>query len=322
MIMTTYKIPSKCDNGGNVFKVAEMELLTKIDFIEMFSEIDESKEIDIVTYSFFDEEFVKNLLKGKKNVRVLLSSNHKKSSDYKTIIENACLGADVKLTDKTHAKIVLIAPDFVYLGSQNIGDSDWFQAGVLFKNDVVIYDYYKKIVDDFEKGKKLYNYPQKSNTFIESTKNNIKYKIPFVTDKPSIKINNIDVKLSTMLNWNQKFNGYHGRKIIVTTYSLPNYDYARTMIEKILNQGNQLTIYANDISSSILKKLSEEFPELSYMTFPNLHSKMILVEENIVWLSSQNFGTSTWFENTINIKSKEAYRYFYNRLNEYISMYL
>lgn len=78
-------------------------------------------------------------------------------------------------------------------------------------------------------------------------------------------------------------------------------DYIRTMLTKLFVQQNDVTIYANLIALPTLEKLRNEFPSLNFDTRPNLHSNMVLVEDNIVWISSQNFGTSTWFENTLNI---------------------
>ena len=90
------------------------------------------------------------------------------------------------------------------------------------------------------------------------------------------------------------------------------------MLTKLFKQQNDVTIYANSIALPTLEKLRKQFPSLNFETRPNLHSKMVLVEDNIVWISSQNFGTSTWFENTLNIKSKDAYYYFEAILKEFL----
>lgn len=53
-----------------------------------------------------------------------------------------------------------------------------------------------------------------------------------------------------------------------------------------------------------------------------MHVKFILIEndsqnkQGYVWLSSQNFGTSDWFENTINLKSNSVVKYLLGQLDE------
>lgn len=312
--MTTFYL--KSDNGGDTYCLDNIELLANIDFLKIFKEISTSSKIDIVTYSFYDDEFVKALFCDKINVRVLLSKVPKQSQHYTDLIREIVRDSEVIQVEETHAKIVLADPDFIYLGSQNIEQSDWFQTGVVIR-DIGIYKYYLKIVDDLANGKLFYNFPHKSSGYVLPYRNNISYK-PFKTSIPSKKLKNVIVKFSKQLNWNQKFNGVRNRNIIITTYTLPNLDYNRSILTKLFKQNNNVTIYANSIALQTLKKLKGEFPNLNYDTRPNLHSKMVLIEDNIVWISSQNFGTSTWFENTLNIKSPDAYFYFEALLREFL----
>ena len=54
-----------------------------------------------------------------------------------------------------------------------------------------------------------------------------------------------------------------------------------------------------------------------------MHAKIIMYSaENqsgtsTVWLSSQNFGNSGWFENLIMLKSNEAFEYYIQELEKY-----
>ncbi|KJU96817.1 phospholipase D-like domain-containing protein [Streptococcus gordonii] len=314
--MVTYHLKSKSDNGGDTYHLDNIELLSHIDFHSIFEEISSSAKIDIVTYSFYDDEFVKELFREKRNVRVLLSKIHKQSQHYADLIREIVSNSEVIQVEKTHAKIILAEPNFVYLGSQNIDQSDWFQTGVIIR-DQDIYNYYLNIVDDLANGKPPYNFSHKSSDYVSPNYT----KIPYEPFKPSISsktLHNVEVKFSKQLNWNQKFNGLHNRKIIITTYTLPNLDYIRTMLKKLFKQQNDVTIYANSIALPTLKNLKNEFQNLIFETRPNLHSKMVLVDDNIVWISSQNFGTSAWFENTLNIKSDAAYCFFETTLREFL----
>ncbi len=314
--MAAYHLKSKSDNGGDTYRLDSIELLSHINFHSIFEEISSSAKIDIVTYSFYDDEFVKELFREKRNVRVLLSKIHKQSQHYEDLIQEIGPNSEVIQVEGTHAKIILAEPNFVYLGSQNIDQSDWFQTGVIIR-DQDIYNYYLNIVDDLANGKSPYNFSHRSSDYVPPNYT----KIPFEPFKPSISsktLHNVEVKFSKQLNWNQKFNGLHNRKIIITTYTLPNLDYIRTMLKKLFKQQNDVTIYANSIALPTLKNLKNEFQNLIFETRPNLHSKMVLVDDNIVWISSQNFGTSAWFENTLNIKSDAAYCFFETTLREFL----
>lgn len=315
--MSTCRVLPKSDGGGDTFILDNIELLSNIDFEKIFEEIADSSKIDVVTYSFYSDDFIKSIFNGKSNVRVLLSNKHKMGTYFKKVIESICLNSEVRFIEDSHAKIVLAAPNFVYLGSQNIEQSDWFQTGVIIR-DSLIYDYYLDIVNKLSDGQYTYNYKNKSCNFV-MTDNQITDYVPYISSMPSYSLNGVEVKFSKMLNWNQKFNGLKKRNIIVSTYTLPNLDYLRTIIAKLFAQGNSLTIYANDIVLPTLQLLKKEFPQLVYDTRPNLHAKMVLIENNIVWLSSQNFGSSSWFENTINLKGLESYDYFYKRLSEFLA---
>ena len=46
-----------------------------------------------------------------------------------------------------------------------------------------------------------------------------------------------------------------------------------------------------------------------------MHAKLVLVDgkNKIVWSSSQNFGSSTWTEDTVNIKGEDTPYYFYKK---------
>ncbi|HFI0162387.1 TPA: hypothetical protein ACGORW_000157 [Streptococcus suis] len=314
--MSASYIKNESDNGGDTYLLDSIELLSSIDFIKIFEEFSSTAKIDIVTYSFYDDEFVKKPFCKKTNIRVLLSNVPKLSQHYADLIQKIVPNSDVVQVEETHAKIILAEPNFVYLGSQNIEQSDWFQTGVIIR-DEVIYKYYLNVVNDLAKGKSPYNFSSKSSNYVLPNQNRLPYN-PFTPSISSKKLNNVKVKFSKQLNWNQKFNGLRSRKIIITTYTLPNIDYIRTMLIKLFKQQNEVTIYANSIALPTLEKLSIEFPSLNFDTRPNLHAKMVLVEGNIVWISSQNFGASSWFENTLNIKSDDAYCYFEAMLREFL----
>lgn len=71
-----------------------------------------------------------------------------------------------------------------------------------------------------------------------------------------------------------------------------------------------------------MKQLQKENPKLRFCTKPNIRAKLILVngKHKIVWSSSQNFGSSTWTEDTLNLKSNDAsvYNFFKTKLVSFL----
>lgn len=145
----------------------------------------------------------------------------------------------------------------------------------------------------------------------------------YFTFNPEIIINRgTEVKIAKSLNWNQKLNGYHNRKIIIATLILPGKEYVETILTKLLDHDNEVEIIAGVTSKDRLAYFKKKLPSLKYTVLPNMHVKFILIEndsqnkQGYVWLSSQNFGTSDWFENTINLKSNSVVKYLLGQLDE------
>jgi len=116
-----------------------------------------------------------------------------------------------------------------------------------------------------------------------------------------------------------------------------------------LKRGNHITFVINAASARKLQKIRKELAEELEETFldevqqgkfflaamrleqiikngelfdievrTNVHAKVLLASkdqvngggEEVVWLSSQNFGSSGWFENMVGIYGAEAYNFY------------
>ena len=54
-------------------------------------------------------------------------------------------------------------------------------------------------------------------------------------------------------------------------------------------------------------KLKEFHPQINIATHPKIHAKVVLIEPELLYVSSCNFAGSDWHETTISIRSKESY---------------
>lgn len=313
------------DNGGKKYALkTPFKIVTKVNWKEIIQAIKESSEIKIITYTI-NLAFVWELLNNTKaKITIILSTDTASADYYKSKIENMSSEVVVKLKEKTHAKIIVANSGFIYLGSQNVGFDSGFQACILMK-DHIIYEEYNQIIDNLMMGLTLPTVKIKNKNrnvdYPQNKKSSASFE--YFTFNPEIIINRgTEVKIAKSLNWNQKLNGYHNRKIIIATLTLPGKEYVETILTKLLDHGNKVEIIAGVTSKDRLVYFKKKFPSLKYTVLPNIHAKFILIEndsqnkQGYVWLSSQNFGTSGWFENTINLKSNSVVKYLLGQLDE------
>lgn len=145
--------------------------------------------------------------------------------------------------------------------------------------------------------------------------------MPFKTDAGGIALKINDAKLTTSKTastWNTRLSqiAYAPGEIIICTYSLPDMDYLKSIFDK---RSSGITIIAHEKFRSKSEKLKAMYPALNIVLRPDVHAKFVLIEPKTVWLSSANFGKSSWFEQTIGLHSKEAYDFMLEQVQHYIS---
>ena len=278
------------------------------------------RKVTICTYGLYGTfvDFYRPALSHLEDVDLIINN----IGVFKDLFSDNLKNVHVFETDKSHAKMLLIEPNEVYLSSQNFTcDLDWFQHAVYIK-DANAYQFYLNNVNNFkEKG----------------WTGNIQKNTVGTWDKPAnaptgvinpdiqgITAHQVKGKYMGTVNWNQKFNNVENRNVIITTYTLPDMQYVRMMLDKLINiKHNVVTIYANSKVESKLYELCQEFSDFNYKTFSNMHAKMMLYNNlnysgGTALLSSGNFGTSGWFENLILVKEK-AYDYYKAKLEEFVN---
>jgi hypothetical protein len=144
----------------------------------------------------------------------------------------------------------------------------------------------------------------------------------FRTDGGGLALRIDDAKLSTTHSastWSSRLSqiGKSNGKVIICTYSLPNMDYLRKIFDK---RTSKITLIAHEKFSERAGQLKKLYPDLQVVLKQDVHAKFVLIEPDIVWLSSANFGSSGWFEQTIGLHSKEAYDYMLKQVNEYMGV--
>jgi len=95
-------------------------------------------------------------------------------------------------------------------------------------------------------------------------------------------------------------------EVILCTYSLPNIPSVRQILDR---RSRNITLIVNARFAAQANALKRAYPELTLYLIPRTHAKMALIAPATVWLSSENIGTSGWYENTVGIRSAAAYDY-------------
>ena len=313
----------KKDNGGVLAKLDEIEFSTNMDWESTLSKITDQETI-ICTYGEPDADynpFFKKHLGHMTNVMIVNGFNSKlvKQEVYYEKLKKFNDNAKVYVNDNTHAKFLLIAPNEVYVTSQNVGYSDWLQVTVHIK-DMGAFDFYKNIIYEYVESQPKsvnHNYilpylaPEKQGV---STNVQSKYDC-------SISVKSQLCKLFRMPNWNAKFNNIKNKHFTICTYTLPSYEYAKMAINKLLNNGNSIQLIMNSKFESVAKQLEDSIAkdQFKYACHPKIHAKIVLCDNLSVWIGSHNFGNSGWFESLFQIKyCSEAYDYYTKILNNYI----
>lgn len=139
----------------------------------------------------------------------------------------------------------------------------------------------------------------------------------FTTDKTGLALK-ANIKIATQgSTWSSHLNRAFKSKgdILICTYSLPNMIH----IEKILDKcSDHITIIANANFLGRAETLKVYYPKLKIYVADDMHAKVVLVSPGTVWLTSANFGSDGWFENTIGIHNKDVYNFYINEILKYM----
>jgi len=305
----------RVDCGGYAGKIPSVRLMTALDFSAILSDTDPDTEVTICTYNLSGpiDQYIACMW-HLKNCTLIVT---KLTGAYRQLFEKYLSNIRLVEVAASHAKIILIAPNRVYLSSQNLFQDGMFQHAEMIEDEVA-YNLYKKMTHG--RGGNL------RDIWGESYSEDLNYDPVFqgnvVPDSEGIILKNVRGKYQTMLNYNGNLNSIYNRDIIICTYTLPNKPYVTKILEKLVRNGNRITLIANSVMQNRIKEL-EEVADFDYHLFDNVHAKMILCSkdgergDNITLLSSQNFGLSTWFENTLRLKGEKPYTFYKQKIEEF-----
>ena len=305
------------DNGGRSVRLSQVTLLTNIDWLKILKE-NINKEIHLCTYGCPDGEKMRQAVSHIANGKIIIGTRQPKQ-DWNILKTNS----NVKVRYNSHAKLLLIYPKIVYLSSQNIEFNDLYQTSIRIE-DSVAYEYYLNQFNEqwtednpkkeYYKNKSILNpkYTQKVCSFSGDLMN---------VNKTEVTLKNCDSKLATMKNWKTKLTGIRNSYVIITTQRMPHQEYVCECLDLLLKNNDTVTLIVND-KPELVQNYMELYPKITIYHCMNIHSKMLIHDNQSVWLSSQNFGNSgeDWFECAIQLRNEKACHFYKKRLEEFLNI--
>lgn len=134
----------------------------------------------------------------------------------------------------------------------------------------------------------------------------------FKTDGHGIAFKCNDIKITGDTHtWAMKISQLYRQTGImrIITYSLPNIGYVKKQFER---RPKDIFLIAHSSFQDKAEKIKEMFPDIRIALHKEVHSKVLLIEPNTIYISSANFGNSGWHEANIGLHSKEAHDWYLN----------
>lgn len=110
--------------------------------------IQKDRDLVIVTYSLptIDKYVVQEFLTNRKGKTILVYNSKFNDDTHLKYLQD--FGVQLIPKEDCHAKIALISPDTVCIGSENFAFSNWFECNVIIKNRTA-YDYQLKCLSEY-----------------------------------------------------------------------------------------------------------------------------------------------------------------------------
>lgn len=308
------------DNGGTYISLKNVVLLSNVDWFDILNR-NAGKEMYLCTFGNPDGNKMHKAVSLITNGKVIIGTRY---SAREWDVEKRY--SNVRVKYDSHAKILLIAPDEVFLSSQNIEYDDWYQTTVHIKDRRAYNHYYEQFMLEWDVNgvteHKTYE------TGIITPEDEIRY-LSMCLPQPIVGtisrqnkelcLEQCNCKMVAMKIWKTKIAQIRDSYILISTQTMPNQKYVCECLDLLQNHNNHITLVVNT-NPKLVQKLGELYPSIQIIYCANIHSKMVLHSGNNVWLSSQNFGHSgsDWFESAIQIKDERAYTYYYEQLRDFL----
>src|SRR6266702_8209912 len=133
----------------------------------------------------------------------------------------------------------------------------------------------------------------------------------YKTDGGGLALKCNDIKLCTGGSWATKLCGLNQGKqkgiVRIMTFSLPHMGYVKEQFER---RPYDIFLIAHSKFLGRAQRIKSTFPDIRVAVHDEMHSKLLLIEPQTVYISSANFGNSGWHESSIGLHSQEAHEWY------------
>lgn len=126
-----------------------------------------------------------------------------------------------------------------------------------------------------------------------------------------------DAKLMVGSTWATKLSQLHRQTgtVRIITYSLPSIEYVKKQFER---RPRNIFLICHEKFRLKAIEIKRTFPQLRLATNDAVHSKILLIEPQTIYISSANFGSSKWHETSVGFHSKEAHDYYASQIYPFL----
>jgi phosphatidylserine/phosphatidylglycerophosphate/cardiolipin synthase-like enzyme len=136
----------------------------------------------------------------------------------------------------------------------------------------------------------------------------------FQTDAGGLAFACGDIKLFTALvTWATRLSQLprQAGTVRIITYSLPRLEYVKTQLAR---RPHDLYLVVHDKFAALAAAIKAQFPRVRVAVHPRVHSKVLLIAPQTLWISGANFGDNDWHETTIGLHSQPAHDWYVSHM--------
>lgn len=146
------------------------------------------------------------------------------------------------------------------------------------------------------------------------------YEMQNISTSPVIDVGKVKVHNTTFDSWGNRLRhikDFPDLKLIISTYSLNNINYISAILGN-RRYGKNIHLICHERFADGAVELKKALPLMCIYLRPDIHTKIVLLEPNIVFHGSDNFGKGGYFNEALEFRSKEFFDYEYNMLLHYL----
>jgi len=148
------------------------------------------------------------------------------------------------------------------------------------------------------------------------------YEMKNLPTSPVINVGKVKIHNTTFDSWGNRLRhikDFPKLKLIISTYSLNNINYISAILGN-RPKGSNIYLICHERFADEAVELKQNLPKIEIYLRPDIHTKIVLLEPDIVFHGSDNFGKGGYFNEALEFRSKDFFKYEYDSLRRYLNI--